>query len=612
MNSFWLMLQNPVFLICLLVGALVVLMFCFDQFDRPIVDQEDNDPWKFIAPRNLTPRRQYLLGFFVYCGSILLFFLAISLIGPDKIFQIATSVGWSTAEFDKAAKDFSTFPVIVAFCIVGLNPSLHLPKSLDVEIFVRRLAHRIAYIPKNMDIIFNYMRFSDFDLSQEKIDDAWNAMGLRRPPLNAPDCGSTRSLLDRTVLLYLKALNLANDGEVENSRELTAELRVDLFRQYRDQIQNVEVSVQAICSRLSDLNGLSPTERRRSILLVQKELIKSLEFLYVIFACAITGKGMDRISRRLSTLGFKSNFSPEAGVPWDPILKSLGAAALVLAAGWLIAAATFKGAVQNSGIPTEPGQVLWLLLIIVIVHLVATVEALRLRAHLIGLDRYFSETGRPHAVAIIKLFATCAMLSLASYLVLNVGQVISGLADTTPSQDRLSPADLIFRYFQNYALWSFVPACCGVMTAYALERADETRLSRLIAGVLQGGMMAAVALLSARLTAGNDVPVGYFVFIVVLYGGLGMTLGYTLPTAIHRQWAALERRLPDKIAVLRTSVLQYFHNIQQFTDWLNMRNDGLDGRRPLDVLNEESGLPRLTSFVAATRTKIGVPGLVMR
>ena len=63
MDSLRLMLQNPVFLICLLVGAFVVLMFCFDQFDKPIMDQEDNDPWKFVAPRNLTPRWQYLVGF---------------------------------------------------------------------------------------------------------------------------------------------------------------------------------------------------------------------------------------------------------------------------------------------------------------------------------------------------------------------------------------------------------------------------------------------------------------------------------------------------------------------------------------------------------------------
>src|SRR5262245_53836750 len=161
MESLWLMLQNPLFLICLLVGAFVIFMFCYDQFDKPTVSQDEKDPWKFVAPRNLTPWRQYLLGFFVYCGLFLLIFVALSLVGPDKFLQIAKGSGLSTPELDAALKDFSTFPIVIAFVMIGLNPSLHLPKSLDFEIFIRRLAHRIAYIPKNMDLIFNSMRFSD-------------------------------------------------------------------------------------------------------------------------------------------------------------------------------------------------------------------------------------------------------------------------------------------------------------------------------------------------------------------------------------------------------------------------------------------------------------------
>jgi hypothetical protein len=205
-----------------------ILLTALASLPWSTVSQDEKDPWKFIAPRNLTPRRQYLVGFFVYCGVLLLIYLALSLVGPDKILQIAKSSGVSTPELDAALKDFSTFPIVVAFVIIGLNPSLHLPKSLDFEIFIRRLAHRIAYIPKNMDLIFNYMRFSDFDWPQVKIDDAWNAIGLRRPLLDAPDCGSIRSLLDRTVPLYVKALNLAKDGEIENGREVMEDLRVDL------------------------------------------------------------------------------------------------------------------------------------------------------------------------------------------------------------------------------------------------------------------------------------------------------------------------------------------------------------------------------------------------
>jgi hypothetical protein len=143
-----------------------------------------------------------------------------------------------------------------------------------------------------------------------------------------------------------------------------------------------------------------------------------------------------------------------------------------------------------------------------------------------------------------------------------------------------------------------------------MERSAETRLERLVSGVLQGTAMAAAALLAVELT--SEAPLGFRVFTVVLYGGLGVVLGYTLPAAIRRHWAAIEKRLPDKIAVLRTSVLQYFYNIQQFTEWLNVKNEGLSGKRPLDVLSEETGLQQLTSLVAKTRAKVGVAEVAVR
>src|SRR5262245_19215481 len=243
MENFWSMLGNPTFLVCLLVGACVVFKFSFEQFGKPSVSQDENDPWKFVPPRNLTPWRQYLIGFFVYSGSLMLIFLAISIVGPKPFVLIANAAGVPVGEFDTKLTDFSIFPVFVALFLANFYPTLHVPAWLDFEIVIRRLAHRIAYIPKNMDLIFNYMRFSDFDLSQEKLDDAWNAIGLRRPVLDAPDCSSIRPLLDRTMLLYVRALNLASDGQVENSREVREDLSVDVFRQYRDQIQNIEVSL---------------------------------------------------------------------------------------------------------------------------------------------------------------------------------------------------------------------------------------------------------------------------------------------------------------------------------------------------------------------------------
>jgi len=100
------------------------------------------------------------------------------------------------------------------------------------------------------------------------------------------------------------------------------------------------------------------------------------------------------------------------------------------------------------------------------------------------------------------------------------------------------------------------------------------------------------------------------IFYFAIYGCLGCVLGAILPAEIRRYRAAEEKRLPDRISVLRTALFQYFYDIQQFQDWLNSYNSDLGGRRPLDVLGEDSGIQRLTELVTGTKAKILPSALV--
>src|ERR1700676_2570066 len=76
-----------VFVICLILGAFVIIKFCIDQFEQPSSASDENDPWKFVVPRFLTPRRQYRLGFSIYCGALILIFVGASILGPGPFFQ---------------------------------------------------------------------------------------------------------------------------------------------------------------------------------------------------------------------------------------------------------------------------------------------------------------------------------------------------------------------------------------------------------------------------------------------------------------------------------------------------------------------------------------------
>ena len=90
---------------------------------------------------------------------------------------------------------------------------------------------------------------------------------------------------------------------------------------------------------------------------------------------------------------------------------------------------------------------------------------------------------------------------------------------------------------------------------------------------------------------------------MVVYGGLGIVIGFGLPAALRRYWRAVEEQLPEQISLLRSNVLRYFQDTQQFNDWLNTTSDELDKHSTLDVLAEAGGVTRLTALVGRMRRK---------
>jgi hypothetical protein len=237
---------------------------------------------------------------------------------------------------------------------------------------------------------------------------------------------------------------------------------------------------------------------------------------------------------------------------------------------------------------------------------IAISQSLALRTKLVGRNAYYAESGNGSAVAYVQIFVKCWITALLVSLILYSGNLMAALStpNVKPNGDAtVTQVQLLWQYFSPQPAWAIVPAICGVMTTYTLDRPAGSRFEQAISGALQASAMTIAAMLAAELTLGN-ISIEYREFLVVLYGGLGFVLGAMLPKGIRRQWDARESSLPDKITVLRNTVRQYFHDIQQFSEWLNARSDKLDGKRPLDVLCEDNGLQQLTIFVNSTRQKI--------
>jgi hypothetical protein len=189
-------------------------------------------------------------------------------------------------------------------------------------------------------------------------------------------------------------------------------------------------------------------------------------------------------------------------------------------------------------------------------------------------------------------------------------------------------------------VWACVPALCGAATAYTIDRPSDTLAQRAFSGGLLGVIMGVAAVFAVQSTpdlssaigalmaqqqpagaaAGAVMPLGgvteggmvpprtdadswYEVFNMVVYGGLGIVIGFGLPAALRRYWRAVEEQLPEQISLLRANVMRYFQDAQQFNDWLNTTSDELDKHRPLDVLAEAGGVSRLTALVGRMRRK---------
>jgi Protein of unknown function (DUF2384) len=631
-----------IFVICLAIGCFVIVRYCLDQFDKPIAGPDDKMPWDFVRPHRLTSRQQYLTGFVIYCSIILLIFVVVSvLIGPGSFFVVVnaitaaltqTGLPEATKVSANGLQDYPTFPIVVAFYIVGLNPNL--PTVLNFELPVRKLAHQLAYIPKNMDRIFNYMRFSQFDLPEDKVTEAYTAADLRRPKFDGDDLKPIQPLFDRVVVLYAEAAALSGDVNLHDAEKLVQQLDLDPFKQYRNEIQGVGGNLQGIDSRLLDLAGLQDGERQRTVQSVQRDLTRNLEVLYVIFACASTVQDLGRISDRLRAIGFTTRFPAGTEIPWNPILRVIGAAAVVLLIAYEIAANTWLGDTVRSSIPPTTAGILYVLFTILFVHAFAIGQALYVRAHLIASDDYFSETGRGNPVAYVKIAWRCWYVSVLWYLLLWVFNLAAmPLA--------LGPGTIIGYYVATYFVWAAVPAWCGAMTAYTIDRPSDTLAQRVASSVMLGASMGLVAVLVVQaapdmgsvigtltaqhppagaagaaatniaaategtisLPARNNAEIWYEIFNMVVYGGLGVVIGFGLPAALRRYWRSLEEQLPEQIGLLRANVLRYFQDAQQFNDWLNTTSDELDKHSPLDVLAEAGGVTRLTALVGRMRRK---------
>lgn len=585
---------------CLGIGAILIYKFCLDRFDKPVENLDDR--WNFLVPSQLTPHRQYILGFTVYYALSLMIFLILSLAGPEIVTRIATAYpGLQDTSFFSGLKDSSTFPIIVAFVMIGIYPNLRPPPAYDVEIWLRRTGHWIAFIPKNMIRLVEEMQFAEFDLSEDTVTKAWSLIDLKRPILEAPDLKSIGALLDRLVVLYVRAAAPAGDLEADDLAVLRKDIGLDVFRQYRAQLAEVQSTIESVQARLGleELGRLGGRDRRKTINIAQRDIRKRLDFLYVIFAAAITAKGADRLEDRFRAIGFTSQFYSKQQIPWSPILKVIGLPGIVLFGVLTVSSRILISWVSEDDqffqypFPTTDLGIIQQVVAIVVTLGFAIGFALSIRTRLINQDRYFTDKPAAYARIAIKCYWVALLVYLGIYF-------ISFIHSGQPPLE----------YIWQFAKWAVVPALCGVLVAMSLDRPANSRNERAIAGLKLGAILGIAAwfVFVSNLNATSDInvivytwPAQFYTFVV--YFGFGFVMGAVLPTTI-RAYQEEQNRLPQLVATLYKEVRGHFYDDGQFKEWLHASHPALGGKPPADLLHEDGGTERLIAFVSETRNKV--------
>ena len=145
------------FLLAYLAGAVFLLFFCYDRFDQPA---NEGSFVETLVPRHLASNVEYLRTFLIYFGVMLTIYTLVTFAGPAALDVGSSTEGFTENEYienatqsdpfnqPRSKKDDPVwFPLAVVLMLAGASTRIRIPLLNSIELFVRRMTHRIIGIP---------------------------------------------------------------------------------------------------------------------------------------------------------------------------------------------------------------------------------------------------------------------------------------------------------------------------------------------------------------------------------------------------------------------------------------------------------------------------------
>ena len=565
------------FSLAFVAAAIIVVLYCWPKFDEASVAKNDNDFITQFLPRDLASPKEYSYGLLTYVISMITVLAVLSALGPPVLKLIGLEAPTTAA---------GATPIVVALAMVGLAPNV--PVLKELEIALRRFAHRRAFIPTAAKATAERLTAAKFDFTPYRAPDALDSDEMRG--VAESDLAAERGSIEYnwarlSCLCY--ALRLREDEDTEA-------LDRDLLNSYRRDVDSIYERRDMLAAQIAQLRERPDDQVLRKEL--RLKIRDSLQKLYIVIGCStrLSGRGRAKVDAALRAFGFE--LEPVRSEPHQGDVMIVGLAvmaAIVLAVSY---AASEIGKLDlwkaSDYFPILPYEAFILSLSALLTHGVAILTADRMRGAMLKSERWFdADDATPR-----RSVANYIRVGLACFAVGFVVLVAFAATQQTPT----------WAMAKGALPFAMMPAVTGAFYAAHVDNAElncrPSRLFEILSQALLTGLVGLVAA-DAWVSLGPTTwPVGAdYVILTGLMGfGVGGSLAWYIPeNAIRRQFDPLREVRESRIHQVTALAVERLGTQDAAERWLATPTASLQGLSPLAALAEARNYEEVLRLINA-------------
>lgn len=551
--------MSPLFFACLGVASWLVYVFCQNKFAERSVTGSGDFIYQLL-PRQLATQQEYSHGFAIYCGSMVMMVIFLSLLGANNLEQLGITLPKQIG--------YVGVPFAIAFMLMGALPNV--PGLMRVEMYLRQFAHERAYIPDAARATAERLAAADFDFT------SYQGEVLHSPEMRGvepADFARSRHTLEhgwaRLCCLVFAQKSYRMEG-------VTGSLDAGLLRDYQTDLELIEAQKKSMEEQVASYRTTRVTDPFYTNEALRRAIVDNLYKLYILFGCAVRLKAQpkDDIDQALRPLGFKLDHAPRPEGSYGDI-KLVSLTVVMVSTTVLGLAAMGFG---QLGLWTMslvyPQTVLQPFLDAVstlVPHATAIMVADLMRRRAVNKGSWFAASGQGQRANVANYIRVAVVCGVAGYL----GLILWGLTQGPPTQDSFKieiPNALLSMVTGGFYVYHLDNAEIGQRPSRPWELGSETVLTGLC------GLVAACA--TWQIILGTDAEaVDKIILTTAINAAVGFALAWYLPKAAAAAlYDPLAEASKERVRTLETTARLRLGNSALV--WLDQQHPALGGISP--------------------------------